>query len=380
MVEIPMKHDNSQPVAGTGHLDVDRYDLDAVRVFGCRVLESEEVPSGHAREVVACLLSADLRGVDSHGLVRLPVYLRRLRANVVKAHPSIRVELGDGPVGLVDGDNGLGPVVGSRAMQEAIGVAERLSVGVIGVRGSNHFGAAAFYVQKAVAQEMIGIVASNAPPNMAPHGGRERFLGTNPFAIGVPAGEEPPLIFDASSSVVARGKIIVRAKQGLPIPEGWAIDPQGLPTTNAQAALEGAVLPFGGAKGSGISLIIDILCGVLTGAAFAARLRTLEDLNSEQNLGHLFIAMRTDAFVPAKDFSARMDEILRLLKSSAPAPGVVRVQAPGEPEAEKECHNRQLGVPLGQEVVQELILIGKECGVAFPSTPVRSDTLERGEL
>jgi LDH2 family malate/lactate/ureidoglycolate dehydrogenase len=207
---------------------------------------------------------------------------------------------------------------------------------------------------------------------MAPYGGRERFLGTNPFAIGVPAGEEPPLIFDASSSVVARGKIIVRAKQGLPIPEGWAIDPHGLPTTDAGSALEGAVLPFGGAKGSGISLIIDILCGVLTGAAFAARLRPLEDLKSEQNLGHIFVAMQTDLFVSAKEFGARMEEILQLLKSSAPSPGFLRVQAPGEPEAANESRNRQQGILLAPEVVQELILAGRECGVAFPSTPAHS--------
>ena len=369
-----MKGDNSRQDAGADHTEGDRYNLDDIRKFGCRVLESAGVPSEDTREVVECLLSADLRGVDSHGLVRLPVYLRRLRAKVVNARPAIRVELRDGPVGLLDGDNGLGPVVGSRAMREAIGLAERFGIGVIGVCRSNHFGAAAFYVQKAVARGMIGIAASNAPPNMAPYGGRERFLGTNPFAIGVPAGEEPPLVFDASSSVVARGKIIVAAKRGLPIPEGWAIDPQGLPTTEALAALEGAVLPFGGAKGSAISLIIDILCGVLTGAAFAVHLRTLEDLRSQQNLGHVFIALRTDLFASALEFSARMDEILRLLKSSAPAPGVVRVQAPGEPEAENECRNRQLGVLLAHEVVRELISIGGECGVAFPSTPLRSKT------
>jgi LDH2 family malate/lactate/ureidoglycolate dehydrogenase len=367
-----MNPDIPQEGAGTGLPEVLRYNLDAVRAFGCRVLESAEVPSQDAQEVVECLLSADLRGVDSHGLVRLPVYLRRLREKVVKARPSIRIEPVRDSVGLLDGDNGLGPVVGSRAMREAIGLAEHFGVGMIGALRSNHFGAASFYVQKAIAHNMIGIVASNAPPNMAPYGGRERFLGTNPFAIGIPAGEEPPLIFDASSSVVARGKIIVRAKQGLPIPEGWAIDPQGLPTTDARAALEGAVLPFGGAKGSGISLIIDILCGVLTGAAFAARLRTLEDLESEQNLGHIFIAIQTNLFVSARDFGARMDEILQLLKSSAPSPGFLRVQAPGEPETANESRNRQLGVLLAPEVVQELISVGRECGIAFPPTPVHT--------
>ncbi len=375
-----MAHDDSKKQTDTTQCDADRFNPDALFTFGSQVLEVSGVPSDDAKEVIECLVSADLRGVDSHGLVRLPVYLRRLRAKVVNPRPSMHVELNAGPVGLVDGDNGLGPAVGSRAMREAIGLARRFGVGLIGVHRSNHFGAAAFYVQKAIAQSMIGIVASNAPPNMAPYGGKERFLGTNPFAIGIPAGEEAPLIFDASSSVVARGKIIVAAKRGLPIPEEWAIDPEGFSTTNALAALNGAVLPFGGAKGSGISLIIDILCGVLTGAAFAARLRTLEDLKSEQNLGHCFVAIRTDLFVSARDFAVRMDEILRLLKSSAPAPGVTRVRAPGEPEAENEDKNRRLGVPLAQEVVQELISMGKEWGVSFPPPSNRLDSIEAGGL
>lgn len=347
--------------------DVERYDVDALRSFGSRVFESADVPADDAREVVDCLLAADLRGVDSHGLVRLPGYWRRLRSGVVSARPSIRFEDGDTPVFGVDGGNGLGPVVGARAMEEAIRRAEGAGVGIAGVRRSNHFGAAAHYVRKAAARRMIGLALSNAPPNMAPHGGRERFLGTNPFAVAVPAGNEPTLVLDASSSVVARGKIIVAAKQGLPIPEGWAVDPAGRPTTEARAALEGAVLPFGGAKGSAISLIIDVLCGVWTGAAFGARLGTLEDLESRQDVGHFFAALRTDAFGPAAEFEARMGELLRGLRVSAPAPGVARVCAPGEPEEENERQNKRRGVALAPAVVEELRSLGQECGAKFPA-------------
>ena len=249
-------------------------------------------------------MQAELRGVGSHGVVRLPVHVNRIQSGVVKANPDIQVEPRFAAVALVDGDNGLGPVVGIRAMDEAIRLADTAGIGYTGVRASNHFGAASFYVERAVRRNLIGCAISNAPPNMAAFGGRERFLGTNPFSVGIPAGQQPPLIFDASSSVVARGKIIVAAHRNLPIPEGWAIDPDGRPTTDAQAALAGAVLPFGGPKGSAISFIIDIISGVLTGASFALRLNTLENLHAVQNLGHAFVAVRTDLFCRRRSLPA----------------------------------------------------------------------------
>jgi LDH2 family malate/lactate/ureidoglycolate dehydrogenase len=344
-----------------------RFSPDDLLAFSRTVLERLDVPAEDARETAECLLLAELRGVDSHGLVRLPVHARRLRAKVVKARPDITVQSPFGAVALVDGDNGLGPVVGARAMETAINLARTNGVGFVGVRHSNHFGAAAFYVEKAVRQGFIGSAISNAPPNMAAFGGKERFLGTNPLAVGIPAGEEMPLIFDASSSIAARGKIINAAHRNVPIPEGWAIDTEGRPTTDPHAALAGAVLPFGGPKGSGISFIIDIMCGVLTGASFALHLNTLENLKAEQNLGQVFTVYRTDLFLPADAFARRMDEILRMLKSAVPAPGVPRVFAPGELEAVTESRNRRLGVPLPEEVVKQLDDLGRQVGVDFPT-------------
>ena len=343
-----------------------RFKSEDLTGFCCAVLERLDVPPDDARIVADCLVGADLRGVDSHGVVRLPVYAKRIQAKVVKARPVIKVESRFAAVALVHGDNGLGPVVGTRAMDEAIRLAEHSGIGYVGVRGSNHFGTAAFYVQRAIERKFIGCAISNAPPNMAAFGGRERFLGTNPLAVGIPAGKERPLIFDASSSVVARGKIIVAAHRNLPIPEGWAIDPDGRPTTDARAALAGAVLPFGGPKGSAISFIIDILSGVLTGAAFALHLNTLENLQAEQNLGHVFAAFRTDLFLPQDEFFTRMDEVLTMLKRSAPALGVRRVLAPGELELDTESGHRLLGLPLAEEVVGQLVEIGNQVGVEFP--------------
>jgi LDH2 family malate/lactate/ureidoglycolate dehydrogenase len=335
--------------------------------YATGVLAALGVPEPDARQVAECLTLADLRGVDSHGLLRLPVYARRVKAKVVKARPQIEVSQKFSAVACVDGDNGLGPVVGSRAMETAIELAKTAGFAFAGVRGSNHFGVGAYYVQKATRENLIGFATSNAPPNMAPFGGRERFLGTNPFAIGIPMKMGDPLVFDASSSVAARGKIIAAAKQGLPIPPGWAIDLDGNPTVDARAALAGAVLPFGGAKGSAISFIIDILCGVLTGASFAFHLNTLEDLQSVQNVGHVFAAVRTDCFLPAAEFLERMDEISKMLMTSPPVPGVPRVLLPGEPECQAEEKNRKLGISLPREVIQELADLGNEANVPFPN-------------
>ena len=289
-----------------------RYSHEALFAYCCRVLERLDVPAAHARDVAGCLIKAELRGVDSHGLVRLPVYSRRVQAGAVNAQPDIQLTARAASAALVDGDNGLGPVVGARAMDAALDLATQQGTGFVGVCRSNHFGPAAYYVERAVARGLIGIAISNAPPNMAPFGGKTRLLGTNPVAIAIPAGQEDPLIFDASTSVVARGKIIVAAHVNKSIPEGWAIDPDGYPTTDPADALAGAMLPFGGPKGSAISFIIDIFCGVLTGAAFAQHLNTLEDLANVQNVGHVFVAFRTDLFVADDQFRMRMDEMLRL--------------------------------------------------------------------
>jgi len=344
-----------------------RYHHEALFDYGCRVLERLDVPRAGAREVSACLIKAELRGVGSHGMVRLPVYARRVQAGVVKAQPDIRVRPAGPAAALVDGDNGLGPVVGAEAMRVALDLASTNGSGFVGARHSNHFGPAAYYVEKAISAGCIGLAISNAPPNMAPFGGRTRFLGTNPVAVGIPAGQEPPLIFDASTSVVARGRIIVAAHTGEAIPDGWAVDPDGHPTTDPERALAGAMLPFGGPKGSAISLIIDILCGVLTGAAFGTRLNTLEDLTSVQNVGHVLAAVRTDLFLSDAEFRSRMDEILRMLKAAPPAPGARRVLAPGEIEQANEARALAEGIELAGAIAAQLTEFGDGLDVPFPS-------------
>lgn len=353
-----------------------RYRAKDLHEFCCAVLEKLNVRRDDAREVGDCLVMADLRGVDSHGVIRLPVYGKRIRKGAVNARAAPRVVRTHAAAALMDGDNGLGAIVGARAMEKAIELAATAGIGFVGVRRTNHFGIASFYVQKALRQGFIGCAASNAPPHMAPFGGRARFLGTNPFSIGIPADKEAPLLFDASTSVVARGKIIVAAQEGKSIPAGWAIDSEGNPTTDTKAALAGSVLPFGGAKGSAISLVIDVLCGVLTGSAFALYLNTLENLEAEQNLGHVFMAMRTDLFMTKDEFAGRMDEIVRMLRASAPAPDAERVLAPGEIERQNETKNRVLGVPLVPSVIEQLLELGTELNVSFPDATTKEAPVE----
>ncbi len=344
-----------------------RFRYEDLLLYTCGTLERLDMPAEGARQVAECLLLAELRGVDSHGLIRLPVYARRIQAKAVNRRPNMTLDAKFPAAALLNGDNGLGPVVGSFAMEAAVRLAETSGVGIVGVRASNHFGAAAYYVEQALARGYIGCAISNAPPNMAAYGGRVRFLGTNPMAVGIPAGKDRPLLFDASSSVAARGKIIAAAQKGQPIPEGWAIDPDGNPTTDAPTALAGAVLPFAGAKGSAISFMIDIFSGVITGAAFALHLNTLENLGAVQNLGQMFAAFRTDLFLPAGEFERRMDEILSMLKATPPAPGVERVLAPGEVEYNIEARHRAHGIPVADEVASHLVALGSQVGAVFPN-------------
>ena len=200
-----------------------RYRAEDLHEFCCAVLKKVNVPEEDAQEVGACLVLADLRGVDSRGVIRLSVYALRIRKNVVNAGAMPCIVRTHAAAALMDGDNGLGAVVGSRAMEKAIELATTAGIGFVGVRRTNHFGIASYYVQMALQQGFIGCAASNAPAHIAPFGGRARFLGTNPFSIGIPAKEEGPLLFDASTSLVARGKIIVAAQEGGRFRLGWAM-------------------------------------------------------------------------------------------------------------------------------------------------------------
>lgn len=331
--------------------------------FCLQLFEKVGVPSAEAKVAVDNLIEADLRGVDTHGVTRIAIYIERLQSGAVKARPQMKI-LRETPVSaLLDGDHGLGQVVSARAMEIAIQKARAGVVGLVGVRNSTHNGALAHFAMMAVKEDLIGIALTNTVPLMAPTGGNEAMIGNNPFAIAAPAGKEKPVVFDMACSIAARGKIILAAKKGEKIPLGWAIDKDGLPTEDAQAALEGLILPVGGHKGYGLALMVDVLSGVLTGANFGPGVGPLYNNPGVQGIGHLLAAINIEAFMPLDEFKARMDRMIRDLKNCKKAKGTTEIFLPGEIEMGIEARRRREGIPLSRAVYDELCALGRRLGI-----------------
>lgn len=237
----------------------------------------------------------------------------------------------------------------------------------VAVRNSNHFGTATYYCQMACREGMALIVMSNSPPGIAPWGGRSAYFGTNPIAFGFPTKRKPPVIVDMSSSLVARGRIILAAKQGLPIPEGWAIDEEGVATTDAEAALKGAVLPLGGAKGYALALAVEIMSGVLSGAAFGPHVNNLyKDGDPPAKVGHSFVLLDVSRWMQVDKYYERMEQFLREIKASPRAKGIEEIYYPGERRYLTYLENKDKGIALPETVREELESLGREHRVTFP--------------
>lgn len=308
-----------------------------------------------SEEIAQHLVLANLRGVDSHGVSRVGIYAKRLELGLVSKETRLQIVRETPVSGLLDGGNGPGIVVASRAMDLAIEKARESGIGEVSVRRSNHCGMLAAYTQRAAERGLISLATTSAPANMAPWGGSERFFGTNPLSYGVPAGREIDIVFDMASSNVSRGKIILAAKNGQKIPLGWAIDCDGRETVDAEEALGGLVLPLGGAKGSGLAFLVEVLSSILSGANFGPHIPSLyDDFDTDQDVGHFFLAMRPDLFTSLEEFTSRMDRLIREVRYIGVAEGHERVYLPGEIELEKERERREKGIPLSTEVLEEL--------------------------
>jgi LDH2 family malate/lactate/ureidoglycolate dehydrogenase len=331
--------------------------------FCVQLFEKVGVPTPDAQVVIDNLIEADLRGVDTHGVTRIAIYIERLQSGAVKARPQMKVLKETTVSALLDGDHGLGQVISARAMEMAIQKAKAGVIGLVGVRNSTHNGAMAHFAMMAVRQGLIGIGLTNTVPLMAVTGGNQAMIGNNPLAIAAPAGSEKPVVFDMACSIAARGKIILAAKKGEKIPLGWAIDKDGVPTEDAKAALEGLILPVGGHKGYGLALMVDVLSGVLTGAHFGPGVGPLYNNPGTQDIGHLMAAINIGAFMPLADFKARMDQMIRDIKNSKKAKGVGEIFLPGEIEMGIEAQRRKEGIPLSRAVYEELCGLGQKLGV-----------------
>jgi LDH2 family malate/lactate/ureidoglycolate dehydrogenase len=335
----------------------------AARGFAQALLAAHGVPAHDAQHAAACLLLADLRGVETHGLLRLPGYLDRIRRGLVDPKPELAPVRVTPVAASLDGRNGLGFVVGARAMAEAVAMARASGIGIVSVRRSTHFGMAALYVLQALEAGMASLVFTNASRAMPPWGGREALLGTSPLAAGVPGGRLA-FVLDMSPAIAARGKIRIAEKRGGKIPLGWALDGAGRPTTDPTAALAGVVLPIGGPKGSGLAMLMDIFCGVLSGAAYAGDVGDqYKAFDRPQDVGHFFLAMRPDLFVPMDQVRARMDVLVQRIKACPKAEGFDEILMPGELEAREAARRERAGIPYGAEI-ELLHAEAKRAGVA----------------
>jgi len=343
-----------------------RVDSKGLSAFSKDILREVGLPEKDAAITTESLIDANLRGVDTHGITRLSIYTRRLEEGVVNASPEMNLIKNTETAAILDGDNGQGQVVGMRAAEEAIKMATDKGSGFVGVKHSNHFGTAAFFGMKILEAGHIGLVLSNAPSTMVPFGGARPYFGTNPIAITIPAGQELPIVIDMATSVVAQGKIILADKEGKSIPEGWAVDKNGNPTTDTKAALEGAVLPLGGPKGSALALMVDILSGVLTGAFWGPYLNSMwDDFENPQNVGHFIGAINVEGFMPLEKFKERVDQIIREIKAVPQAPGFKEVCLPGEIEFRTRDERLKKGIPLGEGVFSDLVKLGKKYNKDF---------------
>ncbi|HET7201670.1 MAG TPA: Ldh family oxidoreductase [Burkholderiales bacterium] len=346
----------------SGSVFVEHDEADA---FARALLAAHGVPKKDAATVAGCLVLADLRGVATHGLVRLPGYLERVRRGLVNPKPKLFPKRIAPAAAALDGQNGLGFVIGTRAMAEAISLARKSGVGVVAAKRSNHFGMAASYVLQALDAGFVSMVFTNASRAMPPWGGREPLLGTSPLAAGAPGGRLAPFVLDMSPAVAARGKIRLAETRGEKIPVGFALDVQGRPTTDPTEALKGVVLPIGGPKGSGLSMLMDIFGGVLSGAAFAGDVADqYRTFDRPQNVGHFFLAMRPDLFVSKKEYRARMDTLAERVRACPKAEGFDEVLLPGEIEAREEEKRRRSGIPYGTGEIEALQTEAARAGIA----------------
>lgn len=341
----------------------------ALTDYATRVFEAAGLGRENALTVARNLVLADLRGIESHGVTRIPIYGERIQRRVVNPVPSPRAVSAGEAIVRVDGDNGPGAVVGHFALGEAIQRARAGGIGVALAHNSNHFGICADYALRAVAEGYIAMVATNSPTSMAVWGAGEPYVGTNPFAFAAPVDGRPPIVLDFASSVVARGKIVEKAKRGEPIPEGWALTRDGRPTTDAKEAEAGIVLPFAGPKGSGIAIMVEVLCGVLTGAAIGSELGNLyNDFVNPQNTGHFFLVLDPARPLGEGAFGRRALDLAEAVGGLKPAAGFKEVLMPGEPEQRLMDARRRNGIPVLRTTITMMNDYSRQFGIALPGT------------
>lgn len=337
-----------------------------LEAFIAHAFEAVEVPASDAKSIAELMTRADVNGSEGHGVFRLPQYIRRIKGGAVNVRPKISIEREAGAMALVNGDNGMGHLVMRYATELAIEKAKSAGVAWVGARWSNHAGPASLYASMPLEHDMIGIyMAVGSANHLPPWGGLDMLLSTNPLAVAVPAGQEPPIVLDMATTVAAYGKVKTKAQRGESMPVGWMMDRQGQPLTDPRRANEGFLLPIGEYKGYGLALVIGLLSGTLNRAAMG---KEVVDFNADDttptNTGHAIVAVSLEAFGGVAEFKASVDTLVRDLRASKRLPGVDRIRLPGEQSHVKRNDNLKSGVPIPPALLASLDQLAGELGIA----------------
>ncbi|KAL6867059.1 Malate/L-lactate dehydrogenase [Trichoderma novae-zelandiae] len=329
------------------------------------ILKGNGVSRDHAAIIARCLVAADLRGVDTHGMNRIPSYMERIRQGVLDAGAQPELKQVTPVVAQVDGRNGFGFVAAHMGMEAAIEAAKVYGIGLASVKHSNHFGMSAWVVQQALDADMMSLVFTNSSPALPAWGGKEKLMGVSPIACGAPGkGAMESFILDMAPSVAARGKIYKAKRRGERIPLGWALDDEGRPTDDPEAALGGVMLPMGGPKGSALAIMMDVFSGVLSGSAFAGHVANPYDPSRPADVGHFLVAVKPDLFMGLDEFRGRMEYLYGRVVGSARAAGVERIYFPGEIEQLTQREREGGGIPLVRGEVDALNEEARRVGAA----------------
>ncbi|MFE9202436.1 Ldh family oxidoreductase [Micromonospora sp. NPDC007230] len=343
-----------------------RCPAEQLRRFGAEVLVSSGVPAADARLLADTLVTAELWGHSSHGMLRLPWYVARIRNGAMRAVTSPTVVTDTGPLLVLDGHDGIGQVLTDHAVRLGVDRARRHGISGVAVRNSNHFGTAAYFTRRAAEEGCAALLFTNASPAMAPWGGRHKTIGTNPWSIAAPAGRHGVAVMDLANTAVARGKIYLAAERGTPIPDGWAADTDGVATADPHRAIDGLILPMAGAKGYVIAFMIDVLAGVLTGSTFGSQVAGPYDPDRRSGCGHLLLTIDIAALGDPAEFERRMEQLIDETKGVAKASGVEEIFFPGELEDRAEARRLATGIPVADNTWASLVRLAEETGVTLP--------------
>ncbi|MDR1520739.1 MAG: Ldh family oxidoreductase [Planctomycetota bacterium] len=342
---------------------------DALGEWAKNILVKVGVEDADAGIVADSLLAANLRGVDTHGVTRmLGVYVKRIEAGVMNPVSRFDIVRERAATALIDCHNSIGQPGSRFAMRKTIEKARGTGAAFVATTHSNHYGAAAYWAMMALEHGMIDFSSVNTTATLAPTGGCQAMFGTNPFAIAVPAGKDIPFVLDMATTLVARGRVVLYAKQNKELQPGWAFDAQGRPTTDPRVALKGLLAPMGGYKGYGIAFAVDILSGILTGSNFGKHFPGMlaENLEKPTDVGGVFAAIDIESFMDLDEFSTRMEQVYAEVRSCAKTEGVERIYVPGEIEHAMAKERAQTGIPFPPEIRKEYIELGQRLGVPFP--------------